>query len=590
MIHPLPVVNLPNFEGLCEGDDQITFSGGSPLGGTYYLDGDPATTLDPAVAFGDFEVEYIFTDDNGCVSQDLEIIAVNPLPVLAFELDNACFDGVLQFTNTSFVPDGLIANVDWDFGILGGSTTYDPGDIGVIVAGTYDVFLEISSSDGCSSSLAQSFDISPVPEALFELDPGCEEDYFNFVDQSSVEEGEIIDWEWTIDGIGEYGTDTFGMNIDDWGVYGVTLSVTTAEGCENSLTLPLQVYPIPNVSFFNIGLCEGEVMAFYDESEAIGSDLTSFTWNFGDSTPEESGAQTDHVFNDGGTYDVELTVVTEFGCMNQIIVPVDVAFTPDIQMSTSLAQFCAFGETAFLDLSTVQGGEEVASWAWWIDDELLSQDSEFVFVANEPGNYDVELIVTSSAGCVDSLSAPGVVQVYPVPHSSFSHGPTDADVFWPHVEFFDHSIGATDWFYDFGDGTFGIEPNEDHVYPEIGDYWVIQTVTNEFGCTDTSMQEVIIHANPTVWVPNAFSPNFDGLNEEWSISLYGFDVESFQMLVFDRWGGVVFETNDPYFSWNGHSARNGELLPEGVYNWALKYQVGNDSSQGEEVGHVTVIR
>lgn len=590
LIHPLPDVNLAALQSLCPNDPVVTLQGGQPLGGVYTVDGVSAATFDPSIGASEYTIGYSLTDNNGCTNADEEVLVVSPLPELDFSLDNACFAGTLEFSNASYVPgDGGIAAVDWDFGVLGNSGDFQPGPIGVISAGAYDVTLSITSMDGCTNELTQSFEINPVPVAAVNAPNGCQGETFALVDASELSAGDLIAWDWDLGALGAYSDiASMELQIDDWGVYDIQLTVTSDQGCTDSVTVPLSVYPLPNPSFDYLGSCAGEAFGFFNSTSIAATEITNYSWDFGDGSPLEVGENTNHIFV-GGTYSVSLTAVTEFGCAATDTALIEVAHAPVVNFSSSASTFCAFGETAFLDLTAVPGGE-VASWNWYVDGELYGQEDSFVYTSAQPGTVDVLLEVTSDDGCVASLLEEDAVEIYPLPVASFRTSPWDADVFDPRVKFTDFSVDAFEWHYDFGDGEEADVPNLWHTYPDIGSYTAVLTVTNVYGCTDTAQREVVIYPNPTLWIPNAFSPNNDGLNDVWEAGLYGFDLEAFELVLFDRWGGELFRTSDPGFSWDGTFPKRGETVPEGIYNWRVKFLSAHDSSQKVQSGHLTIIR
>src|SRR5690606_39182664 len=94
---------------------------------------------------------------------------------------------------------------------------------------------------------------------------------------------------------------------------------------------------------------------------------------------------------------------------------------------------------------------------------------------------------------------------------------------------------------------------------------------NELGCTDTIFREVHVEDVFLTYIPNAFSPNGDGINELFFVEGNDISPDEFQLLIFDRWGKEVFGTADRFQPWNGRwGGGDGEVLPQGVYVWRLK--------------------
>jgi gliding motility-associated-like protein len=146
------------------------------------------------------------------------------------------------------------------------------------------------------------------------------------------------------------------------------------------------------------------------------------------------------------------------------------------------------------------------------------------------------------------------------------------------------------WEYDFGDGTTEDIANPFHVFPDAGEYEVLHTVTNMFGCTDTLTRIITIDPVPMLFVPNAFTPDNDGINDIWGAYTYGFEVEAFEMLVFNRNGELVFRGTQPEQWWNGSHQQGTHYVQNGVYAWRCKYLSAHDGEQHVQTGHVTVVR
>jgi gliding motility-associated-like protein len=100
---------------------------------------------------------------------------------------------------------------------------------------------------------------------------------------------------------------------------------------------------------------------------------------------------------------------------------------------------------------------------------------------------------------------------------------------------------------------------------EVGEYPVTLIVTTEYGCTDTITMTMQVVQDVLVYAPNTFTPDGDEHNQDWNIFISGIDVYNFSLIIFNRWGQVVWESNDPSTAWDG--TYNGEIVPDGTYTW-----------------------
>lgn len=169
------------------------------------------------------------------------------------------------------------------------------------------------------------------------------------------------------------------------------------------------------------------------------------------------------------------------------------------------------------------------------------------------------------------------------PTASFVHDELNAI----QVMFQNNSTGANQYLWDFGDSTTSVDENPWHEYLAAGMYPVMLVAINEAGCTDTAWSQV--EAPLIAFLPNAFTPNGDGLNDTWKVYGEGFKnngyTKEFHIQVFDRWGNTVFESHDINFEWDG--MRGGSMVQMGVYPYKVRLE-GFDRQVFEQEGTVTI--
>jgi len=141
--------------------------------------------------------------------------------------------------------------------------------------------------------------------------------------------------------------------------------------------------------------------------------------------------------------------------------------------------------------------------------------------------------------------------------------------------------------WDFGDGAYTSEENPQHMYVSTGSYIVTLTVTNEAGCVDVATQKLDYRIPSEVFIPNTFTPNNDGINDDWLVSISY--LESFELFVFDRWGQLVFRTDDLYDRWEGTYHNEGKPLKCDRYVYKILY-TEYQGNQRELLGSVTLLK
>lgn len=315
---------------------------------------------------------------------------------------------------------------------------------------------------------------------------------------------------------------------------------------------------------------------------------TTFLWEFGETTLPDSAFTedvTNVVFTDYGYRPVTFTVfydVCEISHTDSVFVYAE----PEIGFTIVDELRCAPYTANFVDTSFAHT-QIYYEWNFG-DGTELSPEQNPSHVYPNPGVYDVTLTIWTDAGCIDTLTEikPGYIEVFPSPTSAFTVSPTEASVFNPHFYFTDQSIDSDQHYYHFTDGAITAERNVWHSYVESGYHYPFQIVINQYGCPDTSWQQIYVIPYTTIFVPNAFTPNGDGNNEVWKPVVY--DTEQYEIWVFDRWGQLILNSTDENASWDG--TINGKAAPVGVYTYYIKYVDYNTGLPDEKRGHFSLVR
>jgi gliding motility-associated-like protein len=210
----------------------------------------------------------------------------------------------------------------------------------------------------------------------------------------------------------------------------------------------------------------------------------------------------------------------------------------------------------------VSGGFGPYSYLWSNGDTNMVADSLI------GGTYTV--ITTDVNGCTRTDVV--TVTSLPPPVANFSHNPNIVTLLDPDCYFTDLSLNATQWYWDFGDGDTSTLQNPVHIYMLDGTYTVTLIVSNQWGCTDTITQTVLVEAYYTFFVPNSFTPNGNTENDTWVPKFTGIDEKSYTLIIFDRWGQVIFKTNDPFEAWNGKVNNSGKVVQEDTYVYLITFE------------------
>lgn len=148
------------------------------------------------------------------------------------------------------------------------------------------------------------------------------------------------------------------------------------------------------------------------------------------------------------------------------------------------------------------------------------------------------------------------------------------------------TLNGVSYQWRFGDGNFSEVIHPNNTYEEPGDYEITLIAEDDKGCLDTIQRVITIQLENFIYVPNAFTPDGDRFNNDFRISTV--NIEEFHIIIFNRWGEVVFEAYDPNFRWDG--TYGGVRVKDGTYPWVINYKAEQSDEEVELKGHITVIR
>jgi gliding motility-associated-like protein len=205
------------------------------------------------------------------------------------------------------------------------------------------------------------------------------------------------------------------------------------------------------------------------------------------------------------------------------------------------------------------------------------------------GLFTVKLKLISPLGCETTKTWPNLIKVVPSPKADFTFDPKIPSLQKNTVTFTDKSEGGTAYLWKFDTVGISVLRNPVFTFRDTGVYNIQQIVLHTSGCTDTA--SVIIPIKPIVslFMPNAFTPNNDGLNDEFIPIGSFFGLRNYSFTIWNRWGDKVFDTDDIRVGWNGLRNNSGEIAPPGVYAYSIKYidPLGDLKSLK---GHCTLVR
>lgn len=345
-----------------------------------------------------------------------------------------------------------------------------------------------------------------------------------------------------------------------------TVTVTSDEGCDVSATVTITEPDALVVTIDpEIGLCPGSSVTLAPE---VTGGTGSYTLTWSPAGPDVSPITTT-------VYDVTATDAN--GCVSNTA-------STTVDVSAAITPVLSVNEPAGCVSHCVQftpGPVGMSTYAFDYGDGANGTDAAHCYV--RPGIFNVSLTVTDDIGCAGSATFTGLVEALPRPQAGFA-APATILVTENPLRLVDVSSGGTLWHWEL-DGADGDDTLADPLvtFPSVDCYTLRQIVTNDVGCSDTATADVCMENEFALYAPNAFTPNGDGFNEVFGVISSVRSPVFFELRVFDRWGGELFTTSDPYEGWTGKNAE------EGVYAWKVELR-DSEHKLRKASGHVVLLR
>jgi gliding motility-associated-like protein len=249
---------------------------------------------------------------------------------------------------------------------------------------------------------------------------------------------------------------------------------------------------------------------------------------------------------------------------------------PLLTLTTIPDSSICFG-TAIELFAETTGGAGVVSYEW------TGTFGVTPTVVVEPGSSH-EYSVTVSDECGQVLTNDIEIEVQDVDATFSFEYLSDVD-----VQFYaasNDSCADCSYNWSFGDGTYMNEPDPAHTFDGLDQYAVSLTVINDLGCSRTEYS--VVHPPVSIYIPNAFTPDGDGINDVWKVEANG--VLTFEVFIFNRWGDLVWTSKDQNQAWTGGRSNGGEyFIEDGVYNYLIKY-TGVDGDAQKRAGSLSILR
>jgi gliding motility-associated-like protein len=536
-------------------------------------------------------------DQNGCAATNT-VTLIDPAPfaydvVVATDYngqDISCFgvaDGGLDLTVSGGTPGYTYTWRDENGVVV--SSVEDPSSL---PDGTYQVF--VTDVNGCPFDTT----ITLVEPPLLTGPSSVTSDY-NGQDVScylSTDGSVTVDptggtpgysYSWVNSSGTVIGTNQDQLNVGE-GAY--TVTVTDINGCVHVtnivVTQPTDVSATTTIvsDFFGMPVsCVGATDGIVDANAAGGTPGYTYSWN---SSPVQTTQQATNL--GVGLYSVIVTDLN--GCQDSAQVYLDANPLPELNLPEVI--YGCMGNGVLLDSQSEPG----SSCTWTFSDgQVFNQCGPFIANFANQDCYDMQLTVINAQGCISSASITDFVCIMPNPLAGFYADEYVISNIENGTNFWNTSQGAESYIWDFGDGS---DPEtSENVYHEFGpgddfnstNFPVTLFAISEYGCIDSATLYVTMNPELIFYVPNAFTPDGDDYNNIFKpVFSSGYDIRNYGFMIFNRWGELIFETDQIGEGWDG--TYRGNICQDGVYTWKLKVMNSITDRKEEHVGHVTLLR
>lgn len=539
------IVAVPD---LCVNSDIYTVKPANNFSGNFYGGAfvDSLGNFNPVVSgTGTFTVYYKIEDANGCLNLDSVLVTVHDIPDASIQPPNEiCINAG---------SDTLQAAVNSGGTFYGGSYINSNGEFNPVQAnvGSHYVFYTFTDGNGCTHVDSAVVIVNDIPDTrIVPAGPFC----LNAGEQTILPE--------TVSG-GLFYSAASGVISPD-GVFDplaagsgnqrIYYTFTDNNQCTNLDSTEIVVQSLPDASIQTVGeLCENGLPVQLSAQTNTGGSFSggSFIDATGVFNPIVAGQGQIKVYY---TY----KDVTGTGCENTDSLVISVHPKPNNPIVQSAESGCEPLEVNF-------SANQMDQLMWTITGEnvLLNYSASDFSETFTQGEYNIELVSSSEFNCTDTVTSK--LTVFALPIASFSYSPKQLFISNPKVWFKDESVGSVNsWVWTFGDFNGSNAQHPVHTYEESGSYLVNLEVVDSNNCLNITKQVVTIQEELLLYIPNAFSPNRDGINDVFGAAGVGYEKITYN--IYNRWGEKLYQADNK--GWNG--MYKGQPVQHGVYMYFIE--------------------
>lgn len=424
-----------------------------------------------------------------CPTDTSDTVFINTfdIPQVRFVTDTVCLGVSTQFSDSTRISDSKLATWIWSFEPGKGTSLQHPS-YQFASAGSYSVQLKVTSNKGCVDSLSQNVVVHPGPVVNFTHQNVCDTLAMPFTNSSTVPGGSVGNYIWTFgDGDSANTRDTTHYYPNE-GTYLVKLIISSNNGCLDSLSKTVVVWPRTELKFDVDSVCLGQAITFNNRSRSNANSV-QYVWTFGNGD-SSTLFQPNYTYNTVDTFEVSLFSTTNRGCTDAAYDTVVIFPLPNPRFAFS--DECVYDTVRFINQTSIRFGE--LSYQWDLGDGVVSADTNPKHLYGLPDRYLVKLRVSSDKGCTGDTNH--WVETFAIPEANFEFKNTCDSVEMVFTNTSGISNGSLTYRWRFGDGDTSISQDPRHLYSTHGLYNVFMQVGSGRGCKDSLTKVVQVYPRP----------------------------------------------------------------------------------------------
>ncbi len=391
--------------------------------------------------------------------------------------------------------------------------------------------------------------------------------------------GQIYSWGGSADLLSTTGAQV--AYVSTYSLNESTLILSTFKnGCSDSDTVVVETFPKPEAQIIGASeLCAGDTLSI------VGLGGEGVLWSPPAQFDNPSSAATRyHALADT---DIQLTVSSAAGCRDSVVRLVEVHHATPAVFSASVHKGCIPFDVSLTALFS----DPATSYQWTLAGVVYPVDSSAIALdIDRIGLHPIRL-KTSYEGCTDTYQLDETIRGFDT-FADFSFSPPAPSISSPEVFFHNESDLGTRAIWTVDSVAVSDSENLAHSFPEVAAalYEVCVDVTSDQGCHDRHCEPIRVAPDFFVYMPTAFTPDGDGLNDLFGAELTNIGADEYRFFITDRWGELVFETTEIGKKWDGSQNGGGYFCESGVYIWSLELKPTHSLKVERYTGQVVLVR